>query len=87
MRRAVRNLIRFVAAGVLIFGGLTIGLEVARHRLQEAEIRPTQCIIGGGLMVAGIILFAASSRLAAMFTDDDEDEGGNGNVIIPPGEV
>lgn len=86
MRRAVRNLIRFVAAGFVIFGAFPIGLELLRHRVQSAEVRASQFIIGGGTILAGILLFAFSSRLAAIFTDDD-DEGDGRDIEIPPGEV
>ncbi|MBC8094999.1 MAG: hypothetical protein H7Y43_04230 [Akkermansiaceae bacterium] len=73
MRRAVRNLIRLVAAGMIIFGALQIGLEVARQRTQKTEIRLTQCVTGAALILTGGMLAAASARLAARFTEEDDE--------------
>lgn len=73
MKRAIRNLIRFIAAGLITFGGLEIGLEIVRHRLQNAEIGLRECLIGAGLILGGVILFAFSSRLADRLSDDLEE--------------
>jgi divalent metal cation (Fe/Co/Zn/Cd) transporter len=73
MRRAVRNLIRFIAAGLVIFGGLEIGLEVMRDRLHKAGINLWHCFVGTILIVAGVLLFAVSARLAEQLTDDIDE--------------
>ena len=52
MKRAVRTLIRIIAAALVVFGGLSAGLEFARHRLQEGEFRPGPLIQGAILIVA-----------------------------------
>jgi hypothetical protein len=73
MKRAVRTLIRLVAAGLLVFGGMELGLEgyvYMRHQRSGAEISPWYCIIGAVLIVLGAILFAASSKLAHKLAGD-----------------
>jgi uncharacterized membrane protein HdeD (DUF308 family) len=73
MKRAVRTLIRIIAAGFILFGVMEIVLEYARHRLPEAEISWLQIAIGSLLIVAGIVLLAVSSKLAEKLTDDFEE--------------
>ncbi|HEY9508463.1 MAG TPA: hypothetical protein VIV82_01250 [Verrucomicrobiae bacterium] len=70
MKRAIRNLIRFIAAGLITFGGMEIGLEIMRHRLQNAEIGARQCVIGAVLILGGSVLLAFSSRLANRLSND-----------------
>jgi hypothetical protein len=76
VKRAICNLIRFVAAGLIVCGGMELGLEgyaFVRHQRSGAEISPWDCIIGAVLLVLGVILFAASSRIARK-TAGDFDE-------------
>jgi cytochrome c biogenesis protein CcdA len=73
MKRALRNLIRFVAAGLLVFGGLEIGLELARRRVPNAEVQWWHYVAGAALIFLGGLLAAFSSKLAAHFIDDDEE--------------
>jgi hypothetical protein len=79
MKRAVRTLLRLIAAGLLIFGALEIGLELEHHQLQirnhvePAETNIWRYVIGAVLVVAGLILFAASASLAEQLTDDFEE--------------
>ena len=73
MNRAVRFVIRLIAAGVILFGGLEIALEYLRHRMKNAEISVWQCIIGGILIVLGSFLFWASAWLAEHLTDDSDE--------------
>jgi len=73
MKRAVRAILRLVAAALVLFGGLTIGLEVVRHRMRSESVNLWQCLLGGCLIVLGIILIAFSSRLAEKLTDDFDE--------------
>jgi ethanolamine transporter EutH len=73
MKRAVRVLIRVVAAGLLVFGGMEIGLEYMRHRVQKVQISLWHCVISAVLVALGVVLFAASARLAEQFTDDIDE--------------
>ncbi|MGN6555377.1 MAG: hypothetical protein ACTHLW_16855 [Verrucomicrobiota bacterium] len=80
MTRAIRNLIRFIAAGLIFFGTLQIGLEFARQHLHESEARVGQYLIGLLLVVLGIISFAFSSKAAAFLTDEDDGD----DCELPP---
>ena len=73
MRRAVRNLIRFIAAGLIIFGGLEICLEVVRDQMRKTGISVWHCVVGSILIFSGGILFAVSAKLAEHLTDDFEE--------------
>ena len=73
MRRAVRNILRLLAGGMVISGGLEFGLEFMRHRLRGSEIRLWSCIVGAILVGLGVVLFWGSGRLAERLTDDFED--------------
>ena len=71
MKRAVRTLIRIIAAALVVFGGLALGLEYARQR--TAQVSWGQIMLGAALIAAGIGLFAVSARLAEKFTDDFDE--------------
>ena len=73
MKRAVRSIIRLIAAGLLLFGGIELGWEFIRHRVQKSEISAWHCALGGILIALGILSFWASGRLAEQFTDDFEE--------------
>ena len=84
MKRAVRSLIRLITAGLMIFGALEIGLEIAHYVVQVRQhVEPVttniwRYIIGALLLVVGIILFLGSDSLAEQLTDDvDEDDQSN----------
>lgn len=73
MKRAVRTLIRIIAAALVVFGGMQMALEFFRDRLNETGLRWGPIIIGALLIVGGIILLAASAALAERFTDDFDE--------------
>ena len=79
MKRPVRTLIQIIAAGLMLFGVLEIGLEFAHHQVQIREhIEPIKTniwryIIGVALFVVGVFLFAASDSLAEQLTDDIDE--------------
>jgi uncharacterized membrane protein HdeD (DUF308 family) len=73
MRRAVRNLIRLIAAALLVFGVLEFIFEFTRERAEKAELDIWHLVLGAILVVAGIILFATSKKLAEKLTDDFDE--------------
>ena len=73
MKRAVRTLIRIIAAAFILFGVIEIVLEYARDRLPEAKMSWGQIAIGSVLIVAGIVLLAVSAKLAGKLADDFEE--------------
>jgi hypothetical protein len=79
MKRAVRTVIRIIAAALLVFGALEIGLEIAHHKIQvRHHVEPIEAnvwryIIGAILFVVGVILFLGSESLADQLTDDIDE--------------
>ncbi len=73
MKRAIRAVLILIAAGLLVFGGMEIGLELVRHRLQQAAINGWHCGLGAILVFGGLLLLATSNRLARKLSDDFDD--------------
>ena len=80
MKRAVRTLIRIIAAALILFGALEIGFEVVHHQVQVSKHAQTiqsniwHYIIGAILIAVGVVLFLGSESLADQLTDDIDDE-------------
>jgi TRAP-type C4-dicarboxylate transport system permease small subunit len=73
MKRAVRTVLRLIAAGLILFGALALALEFLHHRLPEAGISLWSCFVGTMLVGLGGALYAMSARLAERFTDDFDE--------------
>lgn len=73
MKRAVRSLIRLIALGLFVFGGMEIILEYVRHRMRDTAISLWHCVIGSALIALGVFVFAISAKLAEQLTDDFEE--------------
>jgi len=73
MKRAVRTLIRLIAAALVLFGGMGIGLEFLRHRMKNAEINIWNGMIGATLVLLGAILYGVSAKLANRWTKDFDE--------------
>jgi len=73
MKRAVRTVIRLLAAGLFLVGGMEIGLEFMRQRAKEGGIRLGSCLLGAVLIVLGATLAGVSGRLATRLTEDFEE--------------
>jgi len=73
MKRAVRSVIRLVAAGFLLVGAMEVGLEFVRHRLRGISFGWWRVLLGLALAAAGVVLWAASRRLAEILTDDFDE--------------
>ena len=55
MRRAVRAILRLIAAGLILFGGLEIGLEWMRRQVDKTGIRTGRCLVGAALIALGVL--------------------------------
>ena len=73
MKRAIRSVLRLLAAGLIVFGIMIVGLEWMRLRSPKAEVNAWQFVLGGVLALAGVGLFALSTRLAEQLADDFEE--------------
>jgi membrane protein DedA with SNARE-associated domain len=73
MRRAVRTVLRLVAAGSFVWGGLLVLLEYLRTREPEARPSVANWIGAVCLLVFSVLLFAVSDRAARRLTDDFEE--------------
>ncbi len=70
MKRAVRSLIRFLGAGLILLAAALISLAVFNHRAARPIFWPA--LSGGLSAIAGVALIFTSGRLAERFTDDFE---------------
>lgn len=70
MKRLVRTLIRLVAAGFVVAGGMVMGLEFFRRSMTDAQIGGWRCVGGIVMIVVGVFLFLVSDPLARQLTDD-----------------
>ena len=73
MKRAVRMILRLIAAGILIVGAMTMGLQLMLQLKHRGEPSMTRVLLGGLGVVLGLVLFAASSSLAERLTDDFDE--------------
>jgi hypothetical protein len=78
MRRVVRTLLRLIAAGLMVFGVLEMGLEYMKHLEQVRQGAPPDSAawryaIGAVLLGLGAGLMAGSGRLAEKLTDDSDE--------------
>ena len=76
IQKAAQLLLRLVAAGLILIGGLMAALEVLAHRAKQTEVNFLQVAAFGLLFLAGVLLFAASRKLAARFTGNDANDAG-----------
>ena len=74
MKRAVRTIIRLIAAGLILFGGIEVALDFFNHRLHKASLSVWAWVIGIFLILLGGFLIAASESLADQLTDDIDEE-------------
>ena len=73
MKRAVQMVLRFIAAGLIVVGGLNVVLEFARHGRVSAALNLWACLLWAVLIALGVALFAKASALASRLTDDFDD--------------
>jgi hypothetical protein len=73
MQRAVRSIIRLIAAGVIAIGILGLALEYARHRKGSADFSAWHCLRDSLAVALGAVLYAASSKLARRLAEDFDE--------------
>ena len=73
MKRAVQMVLRLIAAGLLVVGGLNLVLEFARRGRGAAALNLWTCLLWAVLIGLGVLLFAKAPALASQWTDDFEE--------------
>lgn len=73
MKRAVRSVIRLIAAGFIVIGGIYAGLEFAQYRSANGDPSLLRILLSTLTVVAGLVLFASSSGLAARLTGEYDE--------------
>jgi uncharacterized membrane protein HdeD (DUF308 family) len=71
MKRAVQNLIRLIAGGLILFSIVEFTLAYLRHRADKPSL--WLFILSGILLLFGGILFLGSASLAEQLTDDFDE--------------
>ena len=72
-RKGAAMLIRLVALGLVIFGGLNTWLEFLRKRAGKGPVRSGVVVLFGLLTLAGLVLLVCSGSLARRWTEDFEE--------------
>ena len=62
--KGARLLLRVIAAGLILIGGLDVAAEFLRHRAQHVEVSLGKAILNSFVCLAGVILLFASGKLA-----------------------
>ena len=65
--------LRLIATGVIVVGGMNAGLEYVRHRMQGVEVNLWRFCLSLLGIVLGLVLFAVSTSLAERMTDDIDE--------------
>ena len=74
MRRAVRKVLRLVAACSAVLGFMQLGLEYISHRAHpDLALNWWRIALGLLAIGLGLLLFLASPSLAEQLTDDDDE--------------
>jgi hypothetical protein len=72
MKRAVQMVLRLIAAGLMVIGGLNLLLQFAGRRKGLAP-NLWVCLLWGVLIALGVALFAKAAALASQLTDDFDE--------------
>jgi len=73
MKRTVQMVLRLIAAGLIVVGGLSVAAEFARHWRRHVPLHLWTCLLWAFPVVLGLALFAGASALASRFTDDFDE--------------
>ena len=74
MKHTVQKLLRLVAAGLILIGGLNVAVEFARHWRLRDPLHLWNCLLWAVPVVLGLALFVKAAALARRLTDDFDDE-------------
>ena len=72
--QAIRSVIRLVAAGMIVVGGLLALLEWLEHRAGGAAVDHRKLMVGCLLLAAAVALLGTGSRLAAILAGESGEE-------------
>lgn len=84
LQKAVRSLIRLLAAGTVIINVMLGGLQLLNHRASGREINSFQITFHAFLFLAGVGLFACSTKLAARLTDESDADADDSEPPADP---
>jgi hypothetical protein len=73
-QKGAQLLIRLVAAGLVLIGGMLAGLEFLSHRARHVELNVFKMAGYALMFFAGVVLLIASSKLAARLTDESPED-------------
>lgn len=73
-QKGAQLLIRLVAAGLVLIGGMLAGLEFLNHRARHVELNVFKVAGYAAMFFAGAALLGASSKLAARLTEEPEND-------------
>jgi hypothetical protein len=74
MKRTVQMVLRLIAAGLILIGGLNAAVEFARRWRLHDTLDPWTCLLWAMPVVLGLALFVKAAALARRLTDDLDDE-------------
>jgi O-antigen/teichoic acid export membrane protein len=72
-QKGAKLLLRVMALGMIIVGGMNVALELLRQRAHPGAFSLPQIVLGSIGFLAGVILFAASAKIAARWTQDFDE--------------
>ena len=68
MKRTVQMVLRLIAAGLILIGGLNVGLEFERHWLRHATLNLRLCLLWAIPVVLGLAAAGAYAVGAGLIT-------------------
>jgi hypothetical protein len=73
MKRTVQMVLRLIAVGLSVVGGLNVAVEFARHWRRPVPLNLWACLLWAIPIVLGLALFVMASTLASRLTDDFDE--------------
>lgn len=72
-QKGAQLLIRLVAAGMILIGGMLAGLEFLNHRARHVDLDIPKITLHSLVVLAGVALLVISRKLAARLTGETEE--------------